>query len=105
VDDYRYVVETSNYDGNWELVDGNVDRSALPPQEYARAVVEKWICDHPRRVTGGERITVYAAEDVQPDPGLVHLRVRLAHDSDVDKALPIAVAYLEIAERDWRDDG
>lgn len=102
--DYIYTIEASEYDGNWQLLERDTDRSARSPRDYARGLLENWIIAHPERLYGGERVQVYDGQDPAPPENLVHLRVCVYREpDDAEHAEPelAAVSYLQYAESEY----
>lgn len=99
--EYTYTIEASEYDGQWELLESENDRSARNARDYARGLLENWIIAHPERLYGGERVEVYDGQDPPPPENLVHLRVCVYRDADGEEAELAAVSYLQYAESEF----
>lgn len=96
---YSYDVAKSNYDGQWQIVHEDDDRSTWTPSDYAFATLQSRILDYPDEAAGGERIALYDAGDDAPPDDLVHLRVRVFHGTKDDhEDVPTATAYLQYDE-------
>lgn len=99
---YSYTIEASEYDGKWEVLESDSERSARDPQDYARGLLESWIIDHPERLSGGERVEVYDGADAAPEDNYVHVRVSVYRGSGEDRdEEPSAYSYLQYDESEF----
>lgn len=101
-DPYTYTIDTSEWDGVWQPHSASDERTdhGRSSEDLARAVLEGWILDHPEKVTGGARVTVFGDDrDSYPDDQVTNLRVQIFRDPEEDAEReasrhPEAVAYL-----------
>lgn len=103
---YTYEIETSDSSGRWSEAVVRDDVFSRDAMSVARALLENWVIDHPRRLTGGERILVRDPE-LHPDADQLRgtIRVRVFRGDLRDHApKPSAIGYLGHDERDFTSE-
>lgn len=96
---YTYRLDIAEQRGYWQSLTLAQPRTSLDsrkPKAVARAVLERWILDHPSQVRGADRLEIYGDDigDYPPDT-LAYVRVwvfRGTPDDHEDK--PAAAGYL-----------
>lgn len=98
---YTYEIATRSQDGQWRTAiirDGTFSRDA---QSIARSLLEQWIIDHQGHLPGG-RVFIHRGHHQLSDRITPTVRVRVFRGTRQHREdLPVAVAYLGHAERDY----
>ncbi len=94
---YSFQVETIQ-DGSWNVTTTAKDRSVADRDstDIARALMEDWIIDHPTKLAGGGRVSVYGANPLEyPPDEVARVRILVFRSAVEGQDLePQAAAYL-----------
>jgi hypothetical protein len=101
---YTYEIATTDHSGAWQQTTLRDDTFSRDPASVARALLESWIIDHPRELTGGERVRVYSAASRDAPTDMERgVRVKVYRGSLADhESEPAAYGYVSHDERDFR---
>jgi hypothetical protein len=96
---FTYRLDVAEQRGTWESLTLAQPRTSLDsrrPKDVARAVLERWILDHPGQVQGADRLKVFGDDfgDYPPD-AVAHVRVWVFRGTPEEhEEKPAAAAYL-----------
>lgn len=103
---YAYDVATMDVDGDWTVDLSGQDVFSRDPASTARSLLERWIHDNCRQLTGGGRVLVFAGSKAARSGHLdglapnVRVRVFRTHNGNPHTRSLAAIAYLARVERD-----